>query len=96
MLRGILTIGGWTMVSRILGFLRDVQIASWLGTGPVADAFFIAFKVPNLFRRLFGEGAFNAALRAGVLGHPGDRGAGTRPGASHRRPSPCWRSGWRR
>jgi len=62
MLRGILTVGGWTMGSRVLGFLRDVQIASLLGTGPVADAFFIAFKMPNLFRRLFGEGAFNAAF----------------------------------
>ncbi|MGI4940482.1 MAG: murein biosynthesis integral membrane protein MurJ [Janthinobacterium lividum] len=62
MIRGILTIGGWTMVSRVLGFLRDVQIAALLGTGPVADAFFIAFKAPNLFRRLFGEGAFNAAF----------------------------------
>ncbi len=62
MLRGILTVGGWTMASRVLGFLRDVQIAAFLGTGPVADAFFIAFKVPNLFRRLFGEGAFNAAF----------------------------------
>ena len=62
MLRGALTVGGWTMASRILGFVRDVQIAAVLGTGPVADAFFIAFKVPNLFRRLFGEGAFNAAF----------------------------------
>ena len=62
MLRGILTVGGWTMASRILGFVRDILIAALAGTGPVADAFFIALRVPNLFRRLFGEGAFNAAF----------------------------------
>lgn len=62
MLRGILTVGGWTMVSRILGFARDMLIAAAMGAGPVADAFFIALKLPNLFRRLFGEGAFNAAF----------------------------------
>lgn len=50
------------MVSRVAGFLRDVLIAALAGTGPVADAFFIALRVPNLFRRLFGEGAFNAAF----------------------------------
>jgi putative peptidoglycan lipid II flippase len=62
MLRSIFTVGGWTMVSRILGFARDMLIASRLGAGPVADAFFVALKLPNLFRRLFGEGAFNAAF----------------------------------
>lgn len=62
MLRGILTVGGWTMASRLLGFVRDILIAAMLGTGPVADAFFVALKLPNLFRRLFGEGAFNAAF----------------------------------
>ena len=62
MLRGIVTIGGWTMVSRVLGFARDMLIAAMLGAGPVADAFFVALKLPNLFRRLFGEGAFNAAF----------------------------------
>jgi putative peptidoglycan lipid II flippase len=49
------------MLSRILGFARDMLIAALLGAGPVADAFFVALKLPNLFRRLFGEGAFNAA-----------------------------------
>lgn len=58
----MVTVGGWTMASRVLGFLRDVLIASLAGAGPVADAFFIALRVPNLFRRLFGEGAFNAAF----------------------------------
>src|SRR6202140_4324556 len=62
MLRGILTVGGWTMASRLLGFVRDVLIAALLGAGPVADAFFVANRLPNLFRRLFGEGAFNAAF----------------------------------
>jgi len=62
MLRGIVTVGGWTMVSRMLGFMRDIFIAQELGTGLVADAFFVALKLPNLFRRLFGEGAFNAAF----------------------------------
>jgi putative peptidoglycan lipid II flippase len=62
MLKGVLTVGGWTMISRILGFARDMLIAAILGAGPIADAFFVALKLPNLFRRLFGEGAFNAAF----------------------------------
>ena len=62
MLRGILTVGGWTMASRVLGFGRDILIAALIGTGPIADAFFIALRLPNLFRRLFGEGAFSAAF----------------------------------
>lgn len=62
MFRAIATVGGWTMASRMLGFLRDMLIAARLGAGPMADAFFVALKLPNLFRRLFGEGAFNAAF----------------------------------
>src|SRR6202046_1892659 len=62
MLKGILTVGGWTLISRVLGFARDMLIAALIGTGPIADAFFVALKLPNLFRRLFGEGAFNAAF----------------------------------
>jgi putative peptidoglycan lipid II flippase len=62
MIRGILTVGSWTMASRVLGFARDMLIAAILGAGPIADAFFVALKLPNLFRRLFGEGAFNAAF----------------------------------
>ncbi|APT58539.1 murein biosynthesis integral membrane protein MurJ [Roseomonas gilardii] len=62
MLRGILTVGAWTLLSRILGFARDMLVAAIMGAGPVADAFFVALKLPNLFRRLFGEGAFNAAF----------------------------------
>jgi putative peptidoglycan lipid II flippase len=74
MVRGILTVGGWTMASRILGFARDILIAAMLGAGPVADAFFVANRLPNLFRRLFGEGAFNAAFIpsfAGLLANEG-------------------------
>lgn len=56
------TVSFYTMLSRILGFLRDVLIASIMGAGPIADAFQIAFRFPNLFRRLFAEGAFNAAF----------------------------------
>jgi putative peptidoglycan lipid II flippase len=80
MLRGIVTVGGWTMVSRILGFARDMLIAALLGAGPVADAFFVALRLPNLFRRLFGEGAFNAAFVpefSGMLAAEG-RGAAQR------------------
>jgi putative peptidoglycan lipid II flippase len=60
--RGVATVGGYTLASRVLGFLRDVLAAAYLGAGPVADAFFVAFKFPNFFRRLFAEGAFNAAF----------------------------------
>jgi len=62
LLRGFLTVGGWTMASRVLGFARDVLIAALLGAGPAAEAFFAAFRLPNMFRRLFAEGAFNAAF----------------------------------
>ncbi|MEO1192725.1 MAG: murein biosynthesis integral membrane protein MurJ [Pseudomonadota bacterium] len=61
-LRATITVGGWTLVSRILGFVRDILIAGFLGTGPIADAWVVAFRLPNLFRRLLGEGAFNAAF----------------------------------
>ncbi len=62
LLRAIVTVGGWTMGSRVLGFIRDILIANFLGAGASADAFFVAFKLPNFFRRLFAEGAFNAAF----------------------------------
>ena len=61
-IKSILTVGGWTMVSRVLGFVCDLLIANFLGAGMVADAFFVAFKLPNLFRSLFAEGAFNVAF----------------------------------
>ena len=62
LLRNFATVGGATALSRVLGFVRDIFIAAALGTGPVADAFFVAFRFPNLFRRLFAEGAFNSAF----------------------------------
>ena len=62
LVRSLATVGGYTGISRVLGFIRDILIAAVVGTGPVADAFFVAFRLPNLFRRLFGEGAFNSAF----------------------------------
>jgi len=59
---GFFTVGFWTLASRVLGFLRDVLIASYLGTGVVHQAFVAAFTLPNLFRRFFAEGAFNMAF----------------------------------
>ena len=56
------TFGFYTIISRILGYFRDVLIAVFLGTGFLADVFFVAFRIPNTFRRLFAEGTFNAAF----------------------------------
>jgi len=60
--RAFATVGLWTMASRVLGFIRDILIAGVLGAGPVAEAFLIAFALPNMFRRFFAEGAFNMAF----------------------------------
>src|SRR6202008_2444603 len=60
--RAIPTVGSFPRLSRIVGFLRDVVLSAVLGSGPIADAFIVAFKLPNLFRRLFPEGAFSAAF----------------------------------
>lgn len=62
LLRSFLTVGVWTLASRLLGFVRDILIAAFLGSGPVAEAFLIAFALPNMFRRFFAEGAFNMAF----------------------------------
>ncbi len=62
LIRSFATVGALTLVSRVLGFVRDIMIAAVLGSGAVADAFIVAFRFPNLFRRLFGEGAFNSAF----------------------------------
>src|SRR5580700_10165939 len=62
MIDRILTVGGYTLVSRLTGFLRDVVMAAVLGAGPVADAFLVAFRLPNHFRAIFAEGAFSAAF----------------------------------
>ena len=56
------TFSFFTLISRILGYFRDVLIAIYLGAGPIADVFFVAFRIPNTFRRLFSEGTFNAAF----------------------------------
>ena len=83
------TIGGLTMVSRVLGFARDMIASRMLGASHANDAFNLAFLLPNIFRRLFAEGAFSAGLRAAVQPPP-DRRAGTRtPSASPTRSSPC-------
>ncbi|EWY40425.1 multidrug transporter MurJ [Skermanella stibiiresistens SB22] len=60
--RAIATVGGLTMLSRVAGFARDILTAAILGAGPVADAFFVALKLPNFFRRLFAEGAFSVSF----------------------------------
>ncbi|MFY0309861.1 murein biosynthesis integral membrane protein MurJ [Leisingera sp. D0M16] len=62
LLSGFLTVGFWTLASRVLGFAREILIAAFIGPGPVLDAFIVAFRLPNMFRRFFAEGAFNAAF----------------------------------
>ena len=62
MLGRIFTVGGYTLLSRLTGFARDIMLAAILGAGPVADAFYVAFRLPNHFRAIFAEGAFNAAF----------------------------------
>ncbi len=59
---GFFTVGFWTLASRILGFLREILLTAFIGPGPVMDAFVAAFRLPNMFRRFFAEGAFNAAF----------------------------------
>ena len=61
-------IGSLTLVSRVLGYIRDLLIARFLGAGLVSDAFFVSFKLPNLFRRLFAEGSVNSAFIPVVSG----------------------------
>src|SRR5215212_1941534 len=62
MLGRIFTVGGYTLLSRLTGFARDIMLAAILGAGPIADAFFVALRLPNHFRAIFAEGAFNAAF----------------------------------
>src|SRR5262252_10663336 len=78
LLRSVATVGSYTLLSRIFGFVRDVLTAAFLGAGPVTDAFFVAQRLPNLFRSLFAEGAFNAAfvpLFAGTIATEGQPAA---------------------
>lgn len=62
LMAGFLTVGAWTMASRVLGFVRDAMILAFLGTGPLYEAYVVAFRLPNMFRRFFAEGAFNMAF----------------------------------
>ena len=62
MIRNLLSVGGFTLLSRITGFARDIVLAATLGAGLMTDAFVVAFRLPNHFRAIFGEGAFNAAF----------------------------------
>ena len=78
MLGRIFTVGGYTLLSRLTGFARDIMLAAILGAGPVADAFFVALRLPNNFRAIFAEGAFNAAFipaYAHVQGQGGETSA---------------------
>ena len=101
MLGRIFTVGGFTLLSRLTGFARDIMLAAILGAGPVADAFFVALRLPNHFRAIFAEGAFNAAFVPAYAACP--RQGGEDVGAAVRRPhlhaavcarrSCCW--SWR-
>ena len=62
LMSGLFTVGGWTLMSRVLGFVRDAMILAFLGTGPLYQAYVVAFRLPNMFRRFFAEGAFNMAF----------------------------------
>jgi murein biosynthesis integral membrane protein MurJ len=74
MLGRIFTVGGYTLLSRLAGFARDIMLAAILGAGPVADAFFVALRLPNHFRAIFAEGAFNAAFVPAYAHVHGERG----------------------
>src|ERR1700754_2596393 len=76
MLRRIFTVGGYTLLSRLTGFARDIMLAAILGAGPVADAFFVALRLPNHCRAIFAEGAFNAAWVPAYAHVHGERGEG--------------------
>ena len=62
MIKRVFTVGGFTLLSRVTGFIRDIVMAAILGAGPIADAFLVAFRLPNHFRAIFAEGAFAAAF----------------------------------
>jgi len=74
MLGRIFTVGGYTLLSRLTGFARDIMLAAILGAGPTADAFFVALRLPNHFRAIFAEGAFNAAFVPAYAHVVGERG----------------------
>ena len=60
--KGVITVGSWTLLSRVLGMVREILLSNFIGAGPLLDAFVAAFRLPNIFRRFFAEGAFNAAF----------------------------------
>ena len=61
MYRSFFSVGGLTALSRLTGFVREMAIGALMGAGPLADAYFVAIRLPNQFRAIFGEGAFNSA-----------------------------------
>ena len=61
-LKNTIAVGGLTFLSRISGLLRDFFVAKYLGAGKLSDCFLVAFRIPNLFRSIFAEGAFNSAF----------------------------------
>jgi len=75
LLKALATVSGMTLISRILGFVRDLVIARTFGAGLATDAFFVAFKLPNLLRRLFAEGAFSQAFVPILAEYKNRRGA---------------------
>src|SRR6058998_2057304 len=75
LLRALLAVSSLTLVSRILGFARDFFIARAFGAGAATDAFFVAFRIPNLLRRLFAEGAFSQAFVPVLAEHKNRQGA---------------------
>ena len=91
--RNSLVVGLATVLSRLLGFARDMLIARLLGAGPVADAFLVAFRLPNLVRRVLGEGGLNAPFVPVYLGIRSEAGRRGSAALRRARPSPGWR--WR-
>lgn len=78
LLRSVATVGGYTLISRVLGFVREMLTAAFLGASPISDAFFVALRLPNMFRSLFAEGAFSAAfvpIFAGMIAKDGREAA---------------------
>src|SRR5258707_320325 len=98
LLRSAATVGFYTLVSRVMGFVREVLTANYLGAGPVADAFFVALRLPNLFRSLFAEGAFNAAFVPLFAGTIAERGRVAAKGFAQSlwRMVPCGQAGMAR
>jgi putative peptidoglycan lipid II flippase len=84
MLGRIFTVGGYTLLSRLTGLARDIMLAAFLGAGPIADAFYVAWRLPNVFRAIFAEGAFNTAFIPAYAHVSGKGGEGSaRLFASH-------------